>query len=90
MLNLTKEQHQVLCKSPKKCDSDLAMIKQALGEESMSHTWKVQTHRNQKRQDKVKSMVIIFHDIKGIVNKEFVLAGLTINNASLFKLALMA
>jgi hypothetical protein len=69
MFNLIEEQHQVLCKSPKKCDRDLAMIKQVLGEESMSHTWKVQTHHNRKRRDKVQNMVIIFYDIKGIVTK---------------------
>jgi hypothetical protein len=30
---------QILCKSQKKCNGDLAMIRQAFREESMSHTW---------------------------------------------------
>jgi hypothetical protein len=30
---------------------------------------------------KVKSMLIVFFDIKGIVHKEFVLAGQTVNSA---------
>jgi hypothetical protein len=49
----------------------LQMIRQVLREESMSHTWKVQTHQDRKkaRQVKSKSMHIIFFDIKGIVQK---------------------
>jgi hypothetical protein len=50
-----------------------AMIRQALGEESMSHAWKVQAHRLKKAsqmKSKVKRMLIIFCDIKGVVHKE--------------------
>jgi hypothetical protein len=34
-----------------------------------------------KKARQVKSMFIIFFDVKGIVHKEFVLAGLTVNSA---------
>jgi hypothetical protein len=37
--------------------------------------------KQQFSQWKVKSMIIIFFDIKGIVHKEFVLAGQTVNSA---------
>jgi hypothetical protein len=54
------------------------MIRQALGEESMSRAQKAQTHWDRKKARqvncKVKGMLIIFLDIKGIVHKEFVLA----------------
>jgi hypothetical protein len=46
------------------------MIRQVFGEESMSHTWK----------SEVKSILIFFCDIKGIVHKEFVLAGQEVNS----------
>jgi hypothetical protein len=63
----------------------LAMIKQVFGEESMSHMQKVQTHQDCKKakqvKSKVKSMLIIFFDIKGIVHKEFVLASQTVSSA---------
>jgi hypothetical protein len=62
----------------------LAMIIQAFREESMSHTQKVQIHQDQKEvrqvKSEVKSMPIIFFDIKGIVKKEFVQAGQTVNS----------
>jgi hypothetical protein len=46
-MDLTKEQHQVLCKSWKSATETLAMIRQAFGEESMSHAWEVQIHEDQ-------------------------------------------
>jgi hypothetical protein len=61
------------------------MIRQAFSEESMSHTWKVLTHRDRQyakqAESKVKSMLIIFLDMKGIVQKEFALASQTVNSA---------
>jgi hypothetical protein len=50
-------------------------------EESMSRTRKVQTYRDWKGEIKVKSMLIIIFVIKGIVPKEFVMAGQTVNSA---------
>jgi hypothetical protein len=38
MKDLTREQHQILYKSLKSATETLAMIRQAFGEESMSHT----------------------------------------------------
>jgi hypothetical protein len=40
-----------------------------------------QTEKARQAKMKVKSMLIIFFDIKGIVHKEFVLAGRTVNSA---------
>jgi hypothetical protein len=63
----------------------LAMIRQAFGEESASCTQKDQTQLRLKKARQVKSegkcMLIIFFDNKGIVHKEFVLTGQTVNSA---------
>jgi hypothetical protein len=40
-----KEQHQILCKSRKSATETVEMIRQALGEESMSRT-EAETHRD--------------------------------------------
>jgi hypothetical protein len=65
-----------------------AMIRQVFGEESMSCTRVFEWHarfredRQKVRQEKgkVKCMLIIFFDIKGIVHKVFILAGQTVNS----------
>jgi hypothetical protein len=60
------------------------MTIQTFSEQTMSRTRKVQTPRpTSARQvkNKVKSMLIIFFDIKWIVNKEFVLADQTVHSA---------
>jgi hypothetical protein len=62
----------------------LANIRQALGEENITHARKVQTHWDWKKmrqvKSKVKNMLIIFFDIKGIVHIEFALADQTVNS----------
>jgi hypothetical protein len=65
-----------------------AMIRQAFGEQSMGRTlifeWlgSGRPRNPRKVNSKVKSMLIIFFDIKGIVHKEFVLAGQTVNSVT--------
>jgi hypothetical protein len=67
----------------------LTMIRQPFGEESTSRTrvfeWYDRFRADQKKakqiKSKVKSMPIIFFKIKGIVNKEFTLAGQTVTSA---------
>jgi hypothetical protein len=58
----------------------MAMIRQAVREEIMSHTRKDQKKARQVK-TKVKSILIDFFDVKGIVFKEFLLAGQTDNSA---------
>jgi hypothetical protein len=57
----------------------LAVIRQAFGEECMSCTQEVQTHRDQKEvtqvKSKVKSMIIIFFGIKGIDFSQIICPG---------------
>jgi hypothetical protein len=65
----TASMHHILCKLRKISTAILAMIRQAFGEESISRTLEVQEGRQVK--SKVKSMLVIFFDIKGIVHTEF-------------------
>jgi hypothetical protein len=63
----------------------MTLIRQGFGEESMSFTRKIRTQETEKKarqvKGKVKSMLIIFFDIKGIVHREFALAGQPVNSA---------
>jgi hypothetical protein len=61
----TKEQHQILCKSQKSATETLPMIRQAFGEESSNSP----RPKEARQEIKVKSMIIIFFDIKGIFQK---------------------
>jgi hypothetical protein len=68
----------------KSVSKTLAMIRQALGEESLSCTRTVQTHRDQRRWEewraKTRACSSFFLDIKAIDHKEFVLTGQTVNS----------
>jgi hypothetical protein len=67
------KKHQILCKSRKKCDGDPGL--------GRKH-WPPRPKQGETGEiSKVKSIVIIFFDIKGIAHKEFVLAGQTVNSA---------
>jgi hypothetical protein len=62
------------------------MIRQAFGEDSMNGTWVFETEKKMRQaKSTVKSMLIIFFDIKGTVHKEFILAGQTVNSSYLCK-----
>jgi hypothetical protein len=69
-MNSTKDQYRIMNKSRTETQ---AIIRQASVEESMSHTRKVQSHRDRKRetqmQSKVKSVLVICFDIKGLHTK---------------------
>jgi hypothetical protein len=74
----TKEQYKILCKCRKSVTE----------EESISHTWVFECHvQNSPRpknvtqmKSKVKSILIIFFDIKWIVHKEFILVDQIVNS----------
>jgi hypothetical protein len=82
---LTTERLQILCTSRKKCDEDpdndytsvLGRMHEPYMESPNSPTQK----KARQVTSKVRSMLIIFFDIKGIVHKELVLAGQTVNPA---------
>jgi hypothetical protein len=57
------------------------MTGQALREESMIRARNIESRKARQVKNKVKSMLIIFLDIKGSVHKEFVLAYHTANSA---------
>jgi hypothetical protein len=81
----TKEQHNILCKSREKCDGDFGNNRTSVwGKKHEPFTESPNSPRLKKARQvksKVKSMLIIFFDIKGIVLKEFVLEGQTVNSA---------
>jgi hypothetical protein len=81
----TKEQHKMLFKSQKKCDRDPGNNQTSFrGRKHELITGSQKSPRPKKARQvksKVKSMIIIFFDIKGIVHKEFVLTGQTVNSA---------
>jgi hypothetical protein len=72
----TKEQHQMLDKSRGKCDGDPEKARAVHGKSKL-----IEAENARQVKIKVKSMLIIFFDIKLIVHKEFVLAGQTVNSA---------
>jgi hypothetical protein len=74
------------CANPGKVSTEtMTVIRQAFEEESMSNTRESPNSPRPKKarqvRIKVKSMLIILFDIKGIVHKEFILAGQTVSYA---------
>jgi hypothetical protein len=85
VMDTTVSVHQMLCKSWKSAMQTLTMTRQVFREESMSHASVFEWHGRPKNvrqvNSKIKSMHNMFFDIKGIIHKEFVLAGQAINSA---------
>jgi hypothetical protein len=87
-MDWTVSVHQMLCKSFLSSRETLAMIRQIYGEERMSSIQVFECKRpNRMRlkkvsqvKSKIKSMLIIFFGTKGIIHKEFILAGQTANS----------
>jgi ribosomal protein L20 len=88
-MGLIKEQRQILYKCRKNATEKLTIIRQAFSEESLlpyTSVWiacSVQDRPKNTRQvnSKIKSILIIVFDLKGIVHKEFVLARQTVSSA---------
>jgi hypothetical protein len=78
----TKEQHQILCISGKKCNGDKRLGKKVRAVHGKSKL--TETEKRRQVKSEARSMLIIFFDIKGIVHKDFVLAGQTFNSAYYF------
>jgi hypothetical protein len=85
--DLTASVQKFCANLSKSVKETLAMIRQAFGEESVSITWMLEWKRSKSQrpkkarqvQSKVKSMIIIFSNIKGTVCKEFILEGQIVN-----------
>jgi hypothetical protein len=80
----TKVQHNILCKSRKKCNGypgkDYTSVQGRKHEPYMKGPNSPRPKDARQVRSKVKSMLIIFVDIKRIVHKEFVLTGQTVNS----------
>jgi hypothetical protein len=80
-MNPTKEQHQILRKSWEKCNGDTYNNYTSIrGRKHELYTKNPNSMRPKKARQvksKVKSMLITFLNIKGIVHKEFIMAGQT-------------
>jgi hypothetical protein len=80
-----RDVHQILWKSWKKCDgdpsNDLTSIRGRKHEPYTESPKSTRTRKPRQVKVTVKGMLIIFFDIKGIVHKEFALAGQTVSSA---------
>jgi hypothetical protein len=74
-----KKQHQMFSNLGKCTTETLVMVRQVFGKKAFSIHIKSKLAETEKGRSKVKSMVIIFFAFKGIVHKEFVLVGQTVN-----------
>jgi hypothetical protein len=76
-MDLTMEQHQILCRTWKKSDRDPGSdLRNVCGRTREPYTGSPNSPRQKEMRrvkSKVRSMLIIFFDIKGIVHKEFIL-----------------